>query len=217
MIANATAEQQQLAQAEQQNLQAHMAAVALTQAPPNYQNYMNAQAQEFLSSPAPMYINGMPISINPMNTQYIPVPASEYPSWFQPNPNWTYANGFTMGSLLQVGMNWIMGGWRPYYGQQPNGYVCATNYFPTPWTYMPANNTWMQPGVSTFMDSPNEGYTGPITVEVVEPVQTWMPDQWGHRVRTVANELYLYNAFYYPQFGRWGYVNRRNYFVWLNM
>lgn len=214
---NASFEEQQQARLEQRNLQAHMTALPINQAPPNYQQLPTEQTSNYFNN-YQTYVNNQPLTINSQNTSFNPCPQGQWPSWWQPTPGWTYANGFTLGNLIRCGLNFLGLGWRPYYGPPPTGFVCAANYFPTPWIYSPYQASWIQPGATTFTEmGPDEGYTGPITVQVMEPVVAWIPQAYGGPpVQTTINQLVMYDAFYYPQFGRWGYVNRAGYFIWVN-
>jgi hypothetical protein len=111
---------------------------------------------------------------------------------------------------MNIGMDWLGFGWQPYYGDSPDGFICARDYIPTPWMYESATNQWTQPGLFTYVnEGPNLDYTGPITVEVIEQFR-------GRRGR-IINVPYLYDAFYYPDVGRWGYATRQGYFIWLNV
>jgi len=62
---------------------------------------------------------------------------------------------------------------------------------------------------------PPPNYTMPITVQAVEPIQVMVEGPGGPVMQTV-NQIVMYNAYYYPQMGRWGYKSRNGYFVWLN-
>jgi hypothetical protein len=42
-------------------------------------------------------------------------------------------------------------------------------------------------------------------------------EQYRGRRGRIIDVPYLYNAFYYPEIGRWGYENCRGYFIWLNV
>ena len=135
------------------------------------------------------------------------------------NPTINSASGFTFGNSIQADLNWLRWGWHPYYGPQPDGFVCARDYAPTPWIYIPAYGTWRQPGINAYVPyGPPEDYTGPISVEVFEPRQVnvsvpfggWMPQQ-------VINAVYFYNAYYFPEAGRYGYMNRHGNWIWLNL
>ena len=83
--------------------------------------------------------------------------------------------------------------------------------FIAPWM-----NQWRQPGQMAYaMGGPPPEYTMPITVEAIEPVRTMVPDNFGIMVPRMINQVFMYNAYYYPQFGRWGYMNRHGFFVWV--
>jgi len=83
--------------------------------------------------------------------------------------------------------------------------------------YVPWLNQWRQPGQMAYAaGGPPPEYTMPITVEAVEPIQTMVANPAGIPVPQSINQIYMYNAFYYPRFGRWGFVNRQGYFIWLN-
>ena len=57
----------------------------------------------------------------------------------------------------------------------------------------------------------------PITVQVVEPMQVTAQDPaTGETEPETINQVVMYNAYYHPEVGRWGYMNRAGYFIWLN-
>jgi hypothetical protein len=214
----AAAADQEHAQSVIQNLQAHLIPVPLSQAPQgwtalkhnwlaNYQNNYWAQVNEhrFLINRENTYVN-----------QMLP---SDYPYWYNPEPGWMFSNGFVFGNSIRCGLDWLRWGWHPYYGPQPDGFVCASDYVPTPWTYFPAYGLWVQPGLYGWAPSgPPFDYTGPISVEVLEPRKVHVHDPYTGWERTsVINVVYLYNAFFDPEFERWGYVNRHGYYIWLNL
>ncbi len=92
-------------------------------------------------------VNGEPISINRGNTYVNPVPPDQYPSWYQPEPGWCYNNGFTLGSTLSVGLEWLGFAWFRMFGMTPDGFLCSTDYIPTPWIYNPMFGRWRYAGV----------------------------------------------------------------------
>jgi hypothetical protein len=64
---------------------------------------------------------------------------------------------------------------------------------------------------------PPPDYTMPITVQVVEPMQVTAQDPaTGETEPETINQLVMYNAYYHPEVGRWGYMNRAGYFIWLD-
>ena len=205
----ATSNQREHARNAEQNLRAHLIAVPMNQAPQNYAHIRNTQLSTYYNNYS-VFVNNQQYSINRQNTHYYPVQPSYYPEWYQPNNNWVFSNGFTLGNAINIGLEWLSFGWQPYYGAAPVGFICNRDYMPTPWMYDAMTNQWRQPGLYTYMnEGPNSEYTGPITVEVIEQVR----DRRGR----IINVPYLYNAFYYPEFGRWGYENRQGYFIWLNV
>ncbi len=216
--AGISAEDHQHAQAVNHNLEKHLIAVEGAQAPFNRLMTRNAVESNYFNNYHTM-INNQPINITRQNTNYFQVPAHAYPHWYQQEPGWVYSNGFTLGDSIRVGPDWLRWGWHPYFGPPPEGFVCASDFIPTPWIYLPAYGLWREPGVNGYAElGPPDYYDGPITVEVLEPrhIQTrdpftgWANDQ-------IINVVYLYNAFYYPDFGRYGYMNRHGYFIWLNL
>ncbi len=206
---HATSNQREHARNAEQNLRAHLIAVPMNQAPKNYAHIRNNQLSTYYNNYS-VFVNNQQYSINRQNTHYYPVQPSYYPEWYQPNNNWVFSNGFTLGNAINIGLEWLGFGWQPYYGAAPVGFICNRDYMPTPWMYDAMTNQWRQPGLYTYMsEGPDSEYTGPITVEVIEQVR----DRRGR----IINVPYLYNAFYYPEFGRWGYENRQGYFIWLDV
>ncbi len=204
----ATSAQRARARIAEQNMRAHLIAVPMSLAPSNYARLRDAQLNTYYND-YPFSVNNQQYYINRQNTRYNSVRPSNYPNWYQPDSNWVFSNGFTLGNLINVGLDWLGFGWQPYYGAKPVGFICARNYMPTPWMYESATGQWRQPGLYTYAsDGPDEEYTGPITIEVIEQVT----DRRGN----INNVLYLYNAFYYPDAERWGYENRQGYFIWLD-
>jgi hypothetical protein len=212
-----SAEERQHAQQVVQNLQQHLWPVPMAQAPPNY-NVFPQQTLDYYANNYRTYCNDQPLYITRENTFVNPVPVSEYPYWYQPEQGWVYSNGFSLGNLIRTGLDWLGFGWHPYYGPAPGGFICAANYMPTPWVYYPAYGLWRMAGVNGWAPGgPPFDYSGPISVEVIEPRRVSVADPltgWQHS--RYINVPYLYNAFYYPEYERWGYMNRHKYFVWLN-
>jgi hypothetical protein len=213
-----SAAQQAQAALAYQKMQANLYPVSLAQAPPNFQQTASSQAANYLNN-SPAYVGGQPISINPSNTYYNVVPQSNYPPWwgsFAPQPGWGWSNGFVLGSIINAGLGWLRGGWPHYYGPPPNGFIYPPGFVPTPWVYNPFLNQWRQPGQMAWTPMPPPpDYVMPITVQAIEPIQVMVEGLGGPVMQTV-NQLVMYNAYYYPQMGRWGYQNRNGYFVWLN-
>ncbi len=216
--AGISTEDHQHAQAVNHNLEKHLIAVEGTQAPVNRLMTRNTVVNNYFNNYHTV-INNHPIDINRQNTNYFQVPAHAYPHWYQQEPGWVYSNGFTLGDSIRVGPDWLRWGWHPYFGPPPEGFVCASDFIPTPWIYLPAYGLWREPGVNGYAElGPPDDYDGPITVEVLEPRHIHTSDPytgWGND--QIINVVYLYNAFYYPDFGRYGYMNRHGYFIWLNL
>ena len=190
-------------------MRAHLVAVPISQAPQNFARVRNAQMGSYYNN-YPISIGNQQYYINRQNTQYYPVQQAYYPNWYQPNSDWMFCNGFMLGSSIRIGMDWLDYGWQPYYGDTPVGFMCAQDFAPTPWIYEPATNQWRQPGIDGYVnEGPDPQYTGPISVEVIE--------QFTGRGDRITNVPYLYDAFYYPELGRWGYENRQGYFIWLDV
>jgi hypothetical protein len=215
---NLNAEEREHANAVLHNLQAHLYAVPGSHGPQNYStvstNYINNYINNYQT-----YVNNQPIVINRQNTFCNVVPSWQYPAWYQPQPGWVFANGFNLGNLFRIGLDWLGFGWHPYYGPQPEGFVCASNYVPTPWIYVPAYGLWRVAGEPGYApEGPPYDYTGPISVEVLEPRHIHVRDAFtGWDNTQVVNVMYLYNAFFYPEYERYGYLNRHGYFIWLNL
>jgi hypothetical protein len=206
--ANASPDQLNKARIAQENMQKHLWPIPRNQMPSDFARYRSKQIQNYYNN-YPFWINNQRYYINRQNTSYYPVSPNYYPSWYQPNPNWVYSNGFSLANAVQIGMNWLGFGWQPYYGAPPTGFICARDYMPTPWIYEVATGQWKQPGFYSYVnEGPGYDYTGPITVEVIEQVIA--------PTGQVVNVLCLYDAFYYPEMGRWGYQNRQGYFVWVD-
>jgi hypothetical protein len=212
----ATAQEQQHAAAATKNLQRHLIAVPANQAPQNGAGIRNSTVNNYFNNYRAT-VNNRQISINRQNTNFYNVPPTQFPQWWQPDAGWTYSNGFTIGSL-PCNSDWLGYGWHPYWGPPPDGFVCESDYVPTPWFYIPAAGLWRQPGVMGYADyGPPYDYEGPITVEVMEPRHVHVRDPFtGWANDRVINVVYFYNAYYYPEFERYGYMNRHGYFIWLN-
>jgi hypothetical protein len=213
----ATAQEQQHAAAATKNLQKHLIAVPGNQAPQNFSGLRNTTVNNYFKN-FRTTVNNRQVSINRQNTNFYNVPYTQFPHWWQPAPGWTYSNGFTLGSL-PCGADWLGWGWHPYWGPPPEGFVCESDYVPTPWFYIPAAGLWRQPDVMGYADyGPPYDYEGPITVEVMEPRHVQVRDPFTGWVNDrVVNVVYFYNAYYYPEFERYGYMNRHGYFIWLNL
>ncbi len=215
---NSSPEERQHAQSVTQNLQRHLIALPLNQAPTNYSEIQNASLSNFTNN-YPSNVNNQDIFINRQNSFINDVPQYENPYWWQPSSGWRFSNGFILGSLIHLDLNWLRWGWHPYYGPPPEGFVCADDYIPTPWIYFPAYGLWRQPGMMGWAPSgPPFDYTGPITVEILEPRRVNVNDPYTGFVAThIMNVPYFYDAFYNPEFERWGYINRHGYFLWVNL
>ncbi|MGH2506165.1 MAG: hypothetical protein ACRDHZ_01885, partial [Ktedonobacteraceae bacterium] len=215
---NISDEEREHANLVNQNLAAHLYAVAANQAPQTFgemQNYWhNAYFNKY-----PVVWNNQTAYLTPQNCFVNVVQPNMYPYWYNPQPGWQYCNGFSLGNMTNVAANWLGFGWHPYYGPRPEGFVCATNYFPTLWTYVPAYGLWRVAGEQGWAPSgPPYDYSGPISVEVWEPRHVSVRDPYtGWATKRVVNVLYMYNAFFFPNMERWGYTNRHGYFVWLNL
>ncbi|CAN5694386.1 hypothetical protein BH10CYA1_BH10CYA1_04660 [soil metagenome] len=206
--AHASGEQLEKARIAQNNMMRHLRAVPISQAPKNYAHFRSRQLQSYYNN-YPFYVNNQRYYVNRQNTNYYPVQPNFYPSWYQPNSNWVFSNGFSLGNAVRIGADWLGYGWQPYYGAPPTGFICARDYIPTPWLYDAMAGQWRQPGLYSYMsEGPGYEYTGPITVEVIEQVVA----PGGQ----IVNVPYLYNAFYYQDQGRWAYENRQGYFIWVD-
>ncbi len=215
---NIAAPEKEHAQAVVQNLQKHLIPVAMNNAPAN----LTATKNQWINNYTNNYwtsINNQRFAINRQNTYVNSVVPANYPYWYNAEPGWQFSNGFVLGNTVTAGLDWLRWGWHPYYGPQPEGFVCADDYMPTAWMYVPAYGLWMQPGVYGWApEGPPYDYTGPITVEVLEPRHVHVNDPYnGWERQRVINVVYLYNAFFYPDAERWGYTNRHGYFVWLDL
>jgi hypothetical protein len=200
------------------NLKRHLVALPQNQLPRNWTGLQN----QVLSNYANNYqfrLNNQLLRINRANTFFNPVPEFEYPSWWQPTPGWVFSNGFTLGNVLNVGLDWLRWGWHPYYGPPPDGFVCASNYIPTPWIYVPAYGLWRLAGSNAWAPSgPPFNYEGPITVEVLEPRNVSVVDPYSQLVTaSTINVPYFYNAFFDPNQDRWLYTNHRGFPIYLNL
>jgi hypothetical protein len=211
-----TQEEREHATVVSQNLQTHLYPFA--QPPANYQQIASENLNSYINN-YPCYIGNQQCIINRENTFVNPFPAYQYPYWYQPQPGWIFSNGFTLGNLVHVPLDWLGFGWHPYYGPQPEGFVCSSSFVPTPWIYVPAYGLWRLAGMEGYAQSgPPYDYSGPITVETLEPRHVNIRDPYtGYETRRVVNVMYLYNAFYYPEYERYGYTNRHGYFILLNL
>jgi hypothetical protein len=219
VASNFSGQQRQQANLATSNLQNHLIALPPNQVPQNFQNYRNQQLNNYFNN-YPAVIGGQPYYINRANTYLQQVQPGYYPNWYQPQPGWGYYNGFIFGNSLTADQNWLGWGWQPYWGPPPMGFISSSDFVPTPWIYVPAYDCWRQPGMDDCVQNgPPYDYTGPISVEVVEPVANGYGGGYGDYGGggPVTNTLCLYNAFYNPDAGRWGYVNRNGYFFWLNI
>jgi len=214
---NARPEDTEHLQEVQRNLQEHMYAVAAANAPSNFHSMPNFARQAYFNNYQTM-INNQQLTITRQNTFINALEQSQWPVWYQPEPNWQFANSMTLGNSVVADLNWLRWGWHPYYGPQPDGFVCANDFVPTPWIYMPAYGTWRQPGVNSYSAyGPPYDYTGPISVEVFEPRHVNYDVPFGGFLpQKVITAVYFYNAYYYPESGRYGYMNRHNNWIWLN-
>lgn len=213
---NATAEEREHAALVQQNLQAHL--YAIQQPPPSVPEVQNYWNNSYLNNFPVMY-NNQQVYLTPQNTYLDVCPPAQWPYWYTAQPGWQYATGYSFGGIFRAIANWLGFGWHPYYGPQPEGFVCASNYFPTQWIYVPAYGLWRMAGINGWAPSgPPYDYTGPISVQVWEPRHVNVRDPFtGFANSRVINVMYMYNAFFYPEYERWGYTNRHGYFVWLNL
>jgi hypothetical protein len=216
VIRNANGEQRKQAQTFQQNWQARLLPVTEAQAPSSRADAKGKQLLAYFDN-YPVFVNHQSVTITKKNTFIREVPPTQYPAWYERTPGWTYCNGIVLGGSVQAGPDWFAYEWPAIYGHPPAGFICEPDFVPTPWTYVPYNDTWRQAGELASGDGPATSYTGPITVEAIESVTAKVPDQFGVPVFQTMNVLYLYNAFYYPAFERWGYINKQGFFVWLNV
>jgi hypothetical protein len=213
---NLNPQQRAQAQAAQQNMQNNLYAVPQGQQPANVQAIQSAQNSSYLNG-YQTNLGGQPVVINPGNTYVNQMPQASWPSWYQPPaPGWGFATGLMLGSIA-ADLGWFRHSWPSYYGPQPSGFMYPPNYMPTPWMYQPWSNQWVQPGqMNFFNEGPPPDYTMPITVQAIEPMPINVMGPGGFPEREMVNQMVMYNAYYYPEFGRWGYVNRHGYFIWVN-
>jgi hypothetical protein len=217
---NVTPEEREHAQAVLQNLQTHLVPVAANQAPANLAAIRSGAVERYMGNYNTV-VGNQPVFINRQNTFVNVVPEYEYPAWWNSgrSDGWRFSNGFVLGQMINVGLDWLRWGWHPYYGPPPEGFVSAVDYVPTQWIYVPAYGLWRQAGIPGWSNyGPPLSYTGPITVEVLEPKHVQVTDPYtGFEHTTVINVPYFYNAFYHSDAERWGFMNRHDYFVWLNL
>lgn len=216
VIRNANGEQRRQAQIFQQNWQGRLLPLAESQAPSDRSETKNKQLATYLEN-YPAFVKHQSVVITKKNTFIREVPPTQYPAWYERTPGWTYCNGYVIGGSVQAGPDWFAYEWPAIYGQPPAGFMCEPDYIPTPWIYLPYNDSWRPAGELATGAGPTTTYTGPISVEAIEPITAKIPDQYGVPVFQTINVLYLYNAFYYPEFERWGYKNKQGFFVWLNI
>jgi hypothetical protein len=216
VIRNANFEQRKQAQTFQQNWQTRLLPIPEAQAPSNSAELQSKQLMVYLDN-YQAFVNHQSVTITKKNTFMREVPPTQYPVWYERTQGWIYCSGIVIGGSIQAGPDWLASEWPAIYGKPPAGFICNPAFVPTPWTYIPYNDSWKQVGVLTSGAGPATSYTGPITVEAVESMIAKLPDQFGVPVSQTFNVLYLYNAFYYPEFERWGYRNKQGFFVWLNI
>ena len=210
--AGAGAEDREHAQQVRQCLRRHL--LSMESPPPVFNQVQTNTLNSFLNNYQTILL-GQSVSINRGDTYVTPVPRYEYPSWWHPDSGWMFSNGFTLGGAVNVGRDWLRSGWHPYYGPPPDGFVCASNYVPTPFIYYPAYGLWRLAGAPDWASAgPPADYTGPISVEMLEQRKVSILDPYtGRQVERVINVPYLYNGFYFPEYGRWGYTNRHGNFL----
>jgi hypothetical protein len=219
-ILHSNASPQEVAHSHQveANLRQHLMPVATNQVPGNWAS-TREQVLGNYGNNYQFMLNNQMLRINRENTFFNAVPSYEYPAWWQPTNGWVFSDGFTLGNSLNVGLDWLRWGWHPYYGPPPDGFVCAADYMPTPWIYVPAYGLWRLAGSNAWAPGgPPYNYGGPITVEVLEPRHVRVTDPYTNLVTTnVVNVPYFYNAFFNPEADRWLYTNRHGYPVYLNL
>jgi hypothetical protein len=224
------AQQMRQGHAAYQNMQRNLWATPGANAPHNFQGYQTSQHNNYIHNYNTV-INNQPVTINSGNTYVNPMPQGNYPHWWGHwwhggggwggyngwGPGWGWGTGFLVGSILRGSLAWLHWGWPAYYGPAPAGFMYCPNYVPTPWFYNPEVNQWRMAGALSYSPPPPSDYTAPITVQVVEPVQVMAQDpDTGAQIEETINQVFFYNAYYYPEMGRWGYMNRAGYFIWLN-
>ncbi|MBU6453314.1 MAG: hypothetical protein KGS72_16140 [Cyanobacteria bacterium REEB67] len=202
----------------QRNLQAHLIAVSEADQPSNIIRMRDFAREQYFNNYQATIANQQYV-INRQNTFINALEQNQWPVWYQPQPGYQFSNGFTFGDTLRADLNWLRWGWHPYYGPRPEGFVCARDYVPTPWIYIPAYGTWRQPGINAYVPyGPPFDYTGPISVEVFEPRSVNVGLPFGAFLpQQVVNVVYFYNAYYFPEFERYGYMNRHGNWIWLNL
>jgi hypothetical protein len=211
---NLNPQQQAQAQTAQRNMQNSLVAMPQGQQPPGVQAVQQAQASSYMNG-YQTSLGSQPVVINSGNTYVNPMPQASWPGWYHPPaPGWGFGSSLLLGSIA-ADLGWFHSGWRPWMGPQPTGFMYGPGYMPTPYFYQPWSNQWMQPGQMGYLPGPPPEYTMPITVEAMEPMQIPVMTPMGPQ-RQWVNQLVMYNAYYYPAYGRWGYVNRHGFFVWVN-
>jgi hypothetical protein len=216
VIRSTTGEQRHQFQTFQQNLSTRLTAVAPSQAPKSFAEKKSAQLDTYFKD-YPAFVNHQAITINKKNTYIREVQPTQYPVWYERKSGWTYCNGFILGTAVQVKPDWFGFDWPTQLGTPPEGFLCQTDYVPTPWLYVTYNDQWRRAGETAYGKGPDSDYTGPISVETVEPVTGKFPDKFGVPVAQTVNVLNFYNAFYQIESARWGYFNKQGNFVWLNI
>jgi hypothetical protein len=216
IIKTATGEQRRQAQVFQSNLQTQLSSVPGTMMPKDFFENKAFQLNTYQSD-YPAFVNHQVIAINKKNTYIREVPPTQYPAWYERRPDWTYCNGFVLGSAIQVKSDWFAWDWPAQFGTAPDGFLCRPDYLPTPYFYVSYSDQWRQAGENAYKKGPDADYSGPISVETVEPLSGTFPDKSGVPTPQTINVIYMYNAYYQPEVGRWGYVNRQGNFVWLNI
>jgi hypothetical protein len=198
-------------------MQHHLIPVPQAQIPQNFTDLGHSSVNNYLNNYQTNF-NNQPLIINRQNTFYNPYNFNQYPFWYQPQPGWVFTNGFVLGNSVRCGLDWLRWGWHPYYGPEPDGFICAQDYVPTPWIYVPAYGLWRIAGSNGWAEGPPDyDYAAPISVEVMEPRVVSARDPYtGWVTNQSINAVYLYNAFYDPEMGRYGYMNQHGYFIWLN-
>ncbi|HEY9867700.1 MAG TPA: hypothetical protein V6D08_00710 [Candidatus Obscuribacterales bacterium] len=93
-------------------------------------------------------------------------------------------------------------------------YFAHRSYCPTEWFFEIRIGRWYSPSYGYVVQPP--AYYGPITVVAVETEYEQVFDSWsGTWVWVEEETTWYYNAYWYPEYGSYGYFDYRGNFHWL--
>ncbi len=121
-------------------MRSHLTAVPMSQAPGIIARVRNAQMSSYYNN-YPFAVNNQQYYINRQNTRYYAVNQGNYPDWYQPGGNWSFCNGFMLGSAINIGMDWLGSDWQPDYGHSQSGSFA-------PMTSLPLHGCMSPPQIS---------------------------------------------------------------------